>query len=77
MLETRLLLHQSVEELDLPEIASYIAEDNPEAAATLVREIRSTFLQLAQHPGLGVRYRTDNRALAGVRMIPVPRFQAT
>jgi toxin ParE1/3/4 len=60
---------------DMRSIVTYIATDNPEAAARFVPALEHTHAQLVALPGMGsVRHfgRTD---LQGVRIIPVSGFE--
>jgi toxin ParE1/3/4 len=60
---------------DMRDIVTYIASDNPDAAARFVPALEETFAQLEALPGMGsVRHfgRTD---LQGVRIIPVTGFE--
>ena len=55
---------------EIEDIFSYIARDNPSAAARVTAEIQSTIEMIAEHPKIGpVKYRGI------VRMMPVRRFR--
>lgn len=67
--------HPAVTGEDLPEIYAHIARDNPGAAERVLDAIEATFQQLAKQPLSGPFFRTRNRRLAGVRMLPVSDFE--
>lgn len=75
MREARLQIHPSVEDDDLPDIVSYILQDNPVAAKAVNRSIRSMFTVLASQPMLGTEIHPMRRALKGIRMIPVLEYR--
>ncbi len=62
--------HPAVVTADLPGIYAFIARDDSAAAERVLDAIE----QLTREPRCGVRYRTGNRRLPGVRMIPVLGF---
>ncbi len=57
---------------DLGEIVSYIARDNPAAAAVIGNNLLDASLSLAQMPYKGSPY----RAIAGVRKLTMRRFKS-
>lgn len=67
-------MHPDVEEVDLVEIASHIASDDPAAAKRVLCAIRELFIELATRPMMGTEYHPLRRTLRGVRMIPVVEF---
>ena len=62
-------------EIDLWEIADYIARDNPDAARDFLHAAESAFQELAQQPGMGSRCRLRSPRLRGVRRWVLPRFR--
>ena len=56
---------------DLEDIWEYIAENNPEAARKLIKEITGKFKLLRDHPQIG---REENRLLANMRSFPVGNY---
>lgn len=66
MREPKLLLSPRAE-ADLVEIGAYIAEDNPERAASFIDELREFMTTVANNPYIG-RPREDLRR--GVRSVP-------
>lgn len=68
-------MHPDVEDVDLVEIAEYIALDDPEAARRVIAAVREMFLTLARNPGVGTEYSPLRRALKGIRMIPVTEYR--
>lgn len=70
----RLERHPAVITEDLPDIYASIARDNPAAAERVLDGIKLTFAQLTQQPECGVTYRSRNRNLPDVRMLPVIGF---
>ncbi|MDP9097911.1 MAG: type II toxin-antitoxin system RelE/ParE family toxin [Verrucomicrobiota bacterium] len=56
---------------DLAEIVSYIAQDNPEAAAALGNNLLDAAMSLAQTPHKGSRY----QKLAGIRKLTLRPFK--
>lgn len=75
MFEPARHMHPAVEEVDLVEIASYIAQDDPDAARRVVAAVHEMFRLLARHPLLGTEYSPLRRTLKGIRMIPVTEFR--
>jgi plasmid stabilization system protein ParE len=67
-------MHPDVEDVDLAEIAEYIALDNPVAARAMVQAIWNAFQLLARHPQLGTEYSPLRRSLKGIRMFPVVEY---
>lgn len=59
---------------DLLELASYIAEDNLEAAERFLDASESTFQFLLETPGAGVQREFLDPALVGLRMWPIRGF---
>ena len=59
---------------DLPHIYASIAGDNPSAAERLLDAVELTFEQLARQPESGMAYRTRNRKVPDLRMLPVIGF---
>ncbi len=70
----RLERHPAVITEDLPDIYASIARENPAAAERVLDGIKLTFAQLTQLPECGVTYRSRNRSLPDVRMLPVIGF---
>jgi toxin ParE1/3/4 len=58
-------------EEDLGEIWAYVAEQNPDAASNLVKEITSRFATLRDHPHLG---RQRNELLVNLRSFTVKNY---
>ena len=52
------------------QIFSYIARDNPTAAAAVTRQIDRTIARLAEFPSMG-----RPKLKAGIRMLPAGRFR--
>jgi toxin ParE1/3/4 len=61
--------------LDLIELGSYIAEDNPDAAERFLQAAEASFRQLANMPEMGSPRQFKNPSLAGLRMWPVKGFR--
>jgi len=59
---------------DLDEISSYLAPDNPDAAARVHLTILNTSDFLAQHPEIGRRIRKATTRHLQIRWFVVPRF---
>jgi toxin ParE1/3/4 len=55
---------------EIGEIFSYIARDNPKAAATVLEQIDRTIARLAKYPEIG-----HLKHEPAVRMLPVGRFR--
>jgi toxin ParE1/3/4 len=70
----RLERHPAVITEDLPAVYRSIALDNPPAAERVLDAIELTFAQLARQPECGVTYRSQNRSLPDMRMLPVIGF---
>ena len=70
----RLERHPAVITEDLPDIYMSIAGDNPPAAEQVLDAVELTFAQLTRQPECGVTYRSRNRNLPDVRMLPVIGF---
>ena len=62
-------------ERDLDDIQSYIASDNPEAAARVRAQILAAADFLAQHPGAGRRILRTAPRHAEIRWLVVPRYR--
>ena len=71
MRDLRLQVHPEVEETDLVEITSHIAQDNSVAAANVYAAITSMFVELARQPMLGTEIQPLRRTLRGIRMFVV------
>ncbi len=71
----RLERHPAVIAEDLPDIYTFTARDNPAAAERLLDAIELSFAQLTRQPDCGVTYRSRNRNLAEMRMLPVAGSQ--
>ncbi len=56
---------------DLVEIAEYIAQDNPEAARKIIKEITSKFALLRDNPFIG---REQNKILVNLRSFAVKKY---
>lgn len=67
--------HPAVVASDLPRIYAFIARDDVIAAERVLEGVELTFDQLRRQPECGVQYRTGNRRLVGVRMVPVAGFE--
>lgn len=61
---------------DVLELVSYIASDNPKAAAALYDAYEGVLASLAQVPGSGRLYASRDPRLQGVRAVPVGRFRS-
>ena len=70
----RLERHPAVITDDLPDIYRSIGGDNPPAAERVLDAIVLTFTQLMRQPECGVTYRSRNRSLTDMRMLPVIGF---
>ena len=70
----RIERHSALIEKDLPELYSFIAQQDPIAAERVLDAIEETFDQLARHPDSGASYPTRNPKLQALRMLPVTRF---
>lgn len=71
----QLHVHPEVEDTDLVEITSYIASDNPVAAAAVYDAISEMFILLANDPMMGTAMNPVRRTLRGIRMIPVTEYR--
>ncbi len=58
------------------EQATWIATDNPEAAARFLNVLEETFLLLEQNPEMGCPFSSKNRRLAQLREWPVKGFSS-
>jgi len=58
-------------EEDLKEIWAYVAEQNPEAASKLIKEITRRFALLRDHPHMG---REQNELLVNLRSFAVKNY---
>jgi toxin ParE1/3/4 len=67
----RLERHAAVIAEDLPHIYASVARDNPAAAERVLDAVEATFEQLTRQPECGVTYRSRDRKLPDVRMLPV------
>lgn len=67
--------HAAVIADDLPRIYAFIARDDRAAAERVLDAIELTLEQLAQHPESGMRYQTEDRYLADIRVLPVRGFR--
>lgn len=56
---------------DLDDIWEHVAQDNPEAARRLIKEITGKFKLLRDHPQIG---REENRLLGTLRSFPVSSY---
>ena len=74
MAKARIERHPAVIEGDLPAIYQHIAEDDPGAAQHVLEAVDATFKLISDEPECGVLYKTRNRRLPSVRMIPVIGF---
>jgi plasmid stabilization system protein ParE len=74
MPEPVLEIHPDVENHDLVEIASYIAKDDPDAAAVVLDEIERTFHLVASFPEAGTLYHPARKSLSDIRMMPVTAY---
>lgn len=72
--KARVERHPAVIADDLPAIYEHIAEDNPEAAERVLKAIGATFDLISDQPECGVLYRTRNRELQSIRMLPVTGY---
>jgi toxin ParE1/3/4 len=59
---------------DLLDIHRYLQADNLDAADRFLQAVDHCFLELAAHPHAGRAWASTHPALAGVRLLPVPRF---
>ena len=66
--------HPAVLQTDLPGIYAQIAQDDLATAERVIEALNATFEQIANQPECGVVYRTRNRRLQSVRMLPVTGF---
>ena len=62
-------------ELDVFEIAAYIAEDNPDAGRRFLAAAEAAFLQIAQMPGIGRVRDFGHPELGGLRSWRVKGFK--
>lgn len=67
-------IHPDVENVDLAEIADYIAQDNARAADQVIGAITETFDLLARHPQLGSDYSPLRSSLKSIRMMVVTEY---
>ena len=67
-------LHPDVESVDLEDIASYIAQENPVAADQVTKAIIETFDLLAKRARMGTEYHPIRRVLRGIRMFTVTDY---
>ncbi len=67
-------IHPEVEMVDLEEIATYIARDNPKAADEVIEAITGMYDVLARQPQMGTEYSPLRDTLKGIRMITVPEY---
>jgi toxin ParE1/3/4 len=74
MRDLRLQVHPEVEETDLVEITSHIAQDNSVAAAGVYAAITGMFVELARLPMLGTEFHPLRRTLRGIRMFVVTEY---
>ena len=74
MASARIERHPAVIEKDLPELYSFIAQQDRGAAERMLDAIEETFDQLTRHPDSGAVYPTRNPRLQTLRMLPVSRF---
>ena len=70
----RLERHAAVIAEDLPHIYASVARDNPAAAERVLDAVEATFEQLTRQPECGVTYRSRDRNLPDMRMLPVTEF---
>ena len=56
---------------DLEDIWKYVAQDNPDAARRLIKEITGKFKLLRDNPQIG---RAENRLLSTLRRFPVSSY---
>ena len=75
MARARIERHPAVIEEDLPDLYSFIAQQDPTTAERVLDAIEETFDQLTRHPDSGVVYPTRNPKLRALRMLPVTRFR--
>lgn len=68
-------IHPEVISLDLVDIASGIAMDNPVAAKAVVESIKGMFGELASQPSMGTLYHPGKKVLNGIRMIPATPYR--
>jgi toxin ParE1/3/4 len=54
--------------------AEYIGQNSPASAERFLNATERTFRQLEERPGLGHRYLSSNRRLAGVRVWSIKGF---
>ena len=61
---------------DLDEAADYIRRHSgPDRAIRFLRAADATFQRLANMPGIGTRYESDEAAFTDLRFFPVSRFK--
>lgn len=72
--KARIERHSAVIEEDLPAIYEHIAQDDPLAAERVLKAVGATFELISDQPECGVVYRTRNRKLQSIRMLPVTGF---
>lgn len=75
MKRSRIVLRPEAER-DLEEIAAYIGRDGPSAALRFLDAAQAAFEALAAAPLIGSARRFRSRRLAGVRLWPIPDFDA-
>ena len=66
--------HRDVLAEDIPRIYASIALNNPEAAERVLDAVEAALEQLMRQAESGVAYRTRNRKLRDVRMLPLIGF---
>lgn len=71
---TRRIVIRPMASFDLDEQFAYIAANNFDAALRFFDAARQTFSQLAQRPGIGSLYNTENPRLVGLRKWAVRGF---
>ena len=71
----RLERHPAVIADDLPIIYSFIKKDDLAAAERVLDAIEESFELLIREPNAGILYRTENRSLRGIKMLPVARYR--
>jgi toxin ParE1/3/4 len=69
-----LVIRRPAAELDIEELAFYIAQSHPSAASDFLESVYWTCELLAGMPRLGASYRRPRRELNGLRRHPVRDF---
>jgi toxin ParE1/3/4 len=70
------LFRRAAARRDLVDIAyHFIRQGSSETAQRFLRQTEALFHRLAARPGMGSAYDPDHPALAGIRVLTIPRFK--